>query len=172
MDICDKIAAVAKSHGASHVHAIPFKDKNALVMVFQANPGLDLSELDSITERIAKDIRRKGFFARALSTKDWEGVSLRALAESAGIGFIGKSGLLITEIHGPRVRLSCIVTDANVLNGQFKRVENSCEGCSACVVSCPVGALAKRDAELCKEFTQRMEKARCTICIDVCPYSR
>jgi len=68
-------------------------------------------------------------------------VDHRAVAVEAGIGSYGKSGLLLTEKFGPRVRLGSILTS---WKGEYlqEASPNFCpKDCSVCLDQCPVGAL-------------------------------
>lgn len=64
----------------------------------------------------------------------------KTAAVLAGLGWIGRHGMLVTEVHGPRVRLATILTDlpvtAPVANGSSR-----CGACRACVDACPAGAI-------------------------------
>jgi len=66
-------------------------------------------------------------------------ISHKAVARSAGLGWIGESLLLITPAYGPRVRLGTVLTDLPLVAGapQTKR----CGACQACLAACPVKAL-------------------------------
>lgn len=57
-------------------------------------------------------------------------------ATRAGLGWIGRSDLLITPEFGPRVRLGTILFDAEV-TVDAPVTESRCGECSACVRSCP-----------------------------------
>lgn len=110
----------------------------------------------------------------------------KTAATRAGLGWIGKNGLLITEKYGPRVRLGTVLTDFKLDVG--KPVETSkCGNCTLCVKSCPAMALHGKlweagmerkeivDAQACSEYMNKNFKhigrgSVCGICIRVCPY--
>ena len=80
-----------------------------------------------------------------LETKGFVGVvSLRHVAQAAGLGKIGRSHLLVTPDLGPRIRLGAVVTTAN-LDPDSPLDQNSCEDCRLCVNACPVGSLSQPD---------------------------
>lgn len=58
----------------------------------------------------------------------------------AGLGWIGKNGLLVTETFGPAVRISSLLTNAPL---QCDRPVNKspCKSCSLCVKNCLAQAL-------------------------------
>ena len=114
----------------------------------------------------------------------------KTAATRAGLGWIGKCALLITEEYGSMVRLSTILTDAPLTPAQ--PVERSrCGNCTACRDACPAGAVhgvawspsLERDAlfdfRKCRETAQKCAEqgfgqrtALCGKCIEVCPYTR
>lgn len=65
---------------------------------------------------------------------------LKTAATRAGLGWIGKNGLLVTEQFGPRVRLEAILVDMNLpINEPVTR--SHCGDCNKCVENCPIGCL-------------------------------
>lgn len=59
---------------------------------------------------------------------------------NAGIGWIGKKDVLITEKHGTRVRLPAVLIDYSFDDGE-KCTESKCGDCNRCVDICPHKAL-------------------------------
>ncbi len=116
-------------------------------------------------------------------------ISLKAVAIAAGLGWQGKSLLLVSPKYGPRVRVACVMTDAPLIAD--KPLENRCGACTRCRDACPgqaiygtpwKNALRAReeaiDLEKCvAHVTQMAQKPGiganiCGICIKVCPWSR
>ena len=102
-------------------------------------------------------------------------LSFKHAGEYAGLGVIGRSSLLLTPEHGPRVRLACLLMDAELPAGR-RLADNPCDGCGAlCVASCPCGALAMpADGQTyainkyaCSAF--RNASGCCVTCLSVCP---
>lgn len=110
-----------------------------------------------------------------------------AVAQRAGLGFIGRNGLLITEEFGSYVYLGEIIT--NIEFEADEEVPFGCGDCMKCIESCPTGALlgdGRMNAQLClsyqtqtkgympDEFRQKMGRViyGCDICQIVCPYNR
>jgi epoxyqueuosine reductase len=115
----------------------------------------------------------------------------RDIAVRAGLGFIGKNGMLIVPGAGSNVVLGEVLTDvalaptAGPIDVSFDR----CGTCTACLDACPTAAfLAPRllDARKCISyltiekrgaFTPEEEAATggrifgCDICQDVCPFN-
>jgi epoxyqueuosine reductase len=105
--------------------------------------------LQDVAHRLKKEIERMGFSARIVmpdkrvshnSPLYWRGeVSHKAAAKTAGLGWIGRSTLLVTPEFGPRVCLATVVTDMPLPTGRPMR--NKCGSCSMCVASCHLRAL-------------------------------
>lgn len=76
-------------------------------------------------------------------TKGFVGaVSLRHVAQAAGLGVLGKNNLLITPHLGPRVRLGALVTTAP-LDPDKPLSDDLCGDCEACIAACPGNALSE-----------------------------
>jgi epoxyqueuosine reductase QueG len=142
---------------------------------------------------IAKKIQEKGFEAypipasQTINDRKLEGaISHKLSAHLSGLGWIGKSCLLITPEFGPRVRYATILTNAPLEPG--KPLENRCGECQNCVDTCPPGAFTgvafdssePRDvrfrAHLCRSYTQRraqqLGEGICGLCVYVCPHGK
>lgn len=63
--------------------------------------------------------------------------SFKYAAVNAGLGWIGKNDVLITEKYGPRVRLSAVLIDYPFQYG--KKITESKYSCGLCMVICPFG---------------------------------
>ncbi len=102
-------------------------------------------------------------------------ISLKALAREAGLGWQGRSLLIVNPDHGPLHRLIAVMTDAPLpLDGP---VRNRCGSCSACVDACPRGALTltrfedrpPRRADVLK-VAECVGNDSCPHCIEACPW--
>ncbi len=102
-------------------------------------------------------------------------------AARAGLGVIGKNGLLLTEKYSSYVFLGELVTDAILPNTQ--RAIEHCAACSACLTDCPksvcgtcLSSLTQKKGEL-TDFEKQWIKQYgsvwgCDICQEVCPYTK
>jgi epoxyqueuosine reductase len=115
-------------------------------------------------------------------------LSHKMVATRAGLGWIGKTDLLITRQFGPRLRLTSILLRDRVVS-EMKPIDKSkCGACRICVDNCPAQAAngkawnIKIDREefydpwkcrnQCAEFgrTRLSMNARvCGICVAACP---
>ncbi len=66
-------------------------------------------------------------------------VDVRQAAVRAGVGEIGYCGEVLTPEYGPRQRFQLILTDAP-LDATPMLADPVCDGCHACMESCPMGA--------------------------------
>lgn len=111
----------------------------------------------------------------------------RSVAERAGLGFYGKSTMLITREYGTWVFLGEILTDLELQPDE--PWTGTCGQCTRCIDACPTGALVAPytlDSLRCLSYVTQMkgyipEEYReplgnmlfgCDICQDVCPYNR
>jgi epoxyqueuosine reductase len=150
--------------------------------------------LDQMALQVANTIQRAGFRAfpvpaskRASDEKIAAVFSHKLAAHMAGLGWIGRSCLLITPDHGPRVRWITVLTDAP-LTPTGTPMEPRCGKCAACVDACPIHAFtgrlfaenepreARYDAAACDRYFREMEGAGkpavCGMCLYICPYGR
>ena len=110
-------------------------------------------------------------------------------AERAGLGFIGKNGLLINPEYGSWVTLSVMFMDRAV-DRYDAAGENRCGPCTRCLDACPTAAFPRPgvvDSRRCIAFQSIENRGRvpeplrkgfvgrvfgCDVCQDVCPFNR
>lgn len=110
----------------------------------------------------------------------------RLWAARAGVGFIGRNGLLIVPGAGSWCVLGFIVTTLGLEPTAPLDVQG-CEGCDRCVRACPGGALdgcGGMDARRCRSYLTIEYRGEeiphlgggrvygCDICQEVCPHNR
>ena len=138
-----------------------------------------------IAVQLAAAIRAMGYPARAHIDGNYRLIA-PLVARDAGLGEIGRMGLLMTPHHGPRVRLGVVTTNAVLIPD--KRVPDSsvidfCNICTKCAENCPSksicfgerqvidGALRWQiNAETCFHYWNVIG-TDCGRCMAVCPYS-
>ena len=133
---------------------------------------------------VARYINRLGYEARAHVDGNYR-VMCIPIAVAAGLGELGRLGLLITPQYGPRVRLSVVTTDLPLLPGKpiHFGVQHFCTICKKCAVNCPSASIDKgekqvyngvekwlSDQDNCYRYW-RIQGTDCALCIKVCPYS-
>jgi epoxyqueuosine reductase QueG len=67
-------------------------------------------------------------------------ISHKMIATRAGLGWIGKTNLLITKKFGPRVRLVSILTDKHIKSAHQPVNKSRCGTCDKCISACPAQA--------------------------------
>lgn len=133
----------------------------------------------------AQYLRERGFAAHA--GHPLMGNALYpALAQLAGLGQLGTSGLLITPEHGPRVRIAAIFTSIENLpfneGNPHAWVAEYCQRCHACVRKCPqqaihgeprtvsqTGTISCIDSSRC--FPYFLKTSGCSVCINACAFN-
>jgi epoxyqueuosine reductase len=151
--------------------------------------------LDLLTSNLSSLLQREGHRAlpvpaarRVDDERLCAAFSHKLTAHLAGLGWIGKSCLLVTPQVGPRVRWSTVLTDAP-LAATGGPAEERCGACQKCVEICPAQAFtgqpfrahepreSRFDAGRCDRYFAGMkavdpETAVCGLCLYVCPYGR
>ncbi len=136
--------------------------------------------------QLADLIRRLGYRARAHVDGSYR-VICPLVARDAGLGEIGRMGLLMTPRLGPRVRIAVVTTDLPLTPDHPRRdftVLDFCARCRKCARACPSGAISmgdpspdargvrrwRIDSEACFTLWTRLG-TDCARCMAVCPYS-
>jgi ferredoxin len=130
-------------------------------------------------------IRSLGYSARAHIDGNYR-VIAPLVARDAGLGDIGRMGILITPHLGPRVRLGVVTTSLPLIpddRGDDTSVQDFCRICAKCVENCPSKAIPAGDrieiegalrwrinADRCFRYWNTIG-TDCGICMSVCPYS-
>lgn len=171
------VIAVALPRGA--LEKAPSREYSASYMAANA-------ELNRIAFRMAKALQEKGYRAVQVPAsppydlKNMRGdLSHRHAGELAGLGVFGKNSLLLSPIHGARIRLVSVITDADLSPDKALRVD-LCADCIKCIESCPAKALKGNrmvDKMACDDHHIRVGRKLglaggeqvCGVCIRVCP---
>ncbi len=139
----------------------------------------------TIAVQLGNLIRSMGYPALAHIDGNYRVVA-PLVARDAGLGEIGRMGLLMTPDLGPRVRLGVVTTDLPLIPdpaGYSASVLDFCRVCKKCADNCPVraipagdregidGALRWRiDQEVCYRYWC-VTGTDCARCMALCPYS-
>ncbi|MCD6431373.1 reductive dehalogenase [Candidatus Bathyarchaeota archaeon] len=184
---------------------VPEKFENAIVMAIAmdtdgiatspavpaaAATGVGYSRMAFTLACVGEFIRNLGY--EAIQCGNDTALSI-PLAIDAGLGELGRNGLLITPQYGPRVRLCKILTDLPLEPDKPIEfgVKEFCKKCKLCAEHCEAGAISMDDEPSfeikCKsnnpgalKWYVDVEKCYlywcengidCSTCIKVCPYN-
>lgn len=180
-------APIALNH--THAIAIAVEMRHNMIRHAPESPTITESafsyfENARIALVLARYINLLGYEARAHVDGNYR-VMCIPIAADAGLGELGRLGLLITPEFGPRVRLSVVTTNLPLLQDKpiAFGVQHFCTICKKCAVNCPTNSIDKgekavhngaekwlSDQEKCYRFW-RIQGTDCAICLKVCPYS-
>jgi ferredoxin len=134
---------------------------------------------------LATFIRSLGYAARAHIDGNYR-VIAPLVALDAGLGEIGRMGILMTPSLGPRVRLGVVTTELPLVAdppGDDSTVIDFCRSCKKCAENCPPRAIPFGDREPINEALRWAINSEscfhywnvigtdCGRCMAVCPYS-
>jgi epoxyqueuosine reductase len=178
------------------VDQLPRRNERAVAVNYRHHAYNVVNErLDFIASRLGSLLQREGFKALPIpASRRVDDERLAALfshklaAHLAGLGWIGKSCLLITPQAGPRVRWATVLTNAP-LPSTGEATAPGCGSCHECVDICPVKAFSGRlfrpdepremryAANKCDEYLKSLKQQDpeidvCGMCLYICPYGR
>ncbi|HZL76632.1 MAG TPA: hypothetical protein VFB97_02915 [Bacteroidales bacterium] len=162
-------------------------------------------ELAELTRKIESDLAEAGVESKAIEPtvkhaeeqyKDYlktltVDISHKLVATRAGLGWIGKTDLLVSDKFGPRLRLVSLLLKQDPGTIAMPIEESRCRGCAICVEKCPAKAASGVlwninihrdeffDAQKCRKKCAELAKQRlnvderiCGLCIAVCPLGK
>ncbi|MBN2400248.1 MAG: 4Fe-4S dicluster domain-containing protein [Candidatus Aminicenantes bacterium] len=142
-------------------------------------------ETAKIASLVAAFIRNLGYRARAHTDGNYQ-VLCVPLAVEAGLGELGRLGLLIHPVYGPCVRLAVITTELE-LPATPKRslhIGTFCRICKKCADNCPTKAITTDEEPASRNFRHwsviqencyafwKQIGTDCAVCIRSCPYTK
>ena len=111
----------------------------------------------------------------------------KTAATCAGLGWIGKNGLLVTPEYGARLSWATVLTDAPLTASGKPHTKGQCNNCRCCVDICPAAALTpdewvrgscgpKINVGACSERLRENHSVLgayiCGLCVLACPQVR
>jgi reductive dehalogenase len=145
-----------------------------------------------VSQTMATYIRKLGFRAEAqhfsLYPKIYK-VLLPPLLLWAGLGEVGRSGIVINPFIGPSYKVAAVLTDLPLVPDKpiDFGLKDFCRRCQICAERCPSKAISageevtyngyelwKPDEERCARFfiSNRRTGSACNMCVKVCPWTR
>ena len=138
-----------------------------------------------IALKLAEAIRSWGYSARAHIDGNYL-LICPLVARDAGLGEIGRMGLLMTPKLGTRVRIAVVTTELPLVPDEYTTdtsVQDFCRHCKKCAVNCPAGAIPMEEQKdhhgirrwkindaFCYSYWC-VVGTDCAQCMRVCPYS-
>ncbi|MCX5712499.1 MAG: hypothetical protein NTY47_05450 [Candidatus Omnitrophica bacterium] len=139
--------------------------------------------LDQTALKVVNFIQRKGFLAFPIPASvilDWQNqtahLSHKKIAQLAGLGWIGRNNLLVSEKLGSQIRLVTILTDMPLKID--KPLKKDCGACCLCVNLCPAQAIKDKPQDFdhikCFEKLKEFQKNKlvdqyiCGVCVNAC----
>ncbi len=176
----------------SIVDELPRRSERAVAVNYRNIYDVTNNRLNIITSKISDLIQKEGYSALPVPASErYDDGNIAAVfshklaASQAGLGWIGKSCLLVTPKSGPRVRWATVLTDAP-LEVTDKPLSVQCGDCTECVDICPVNAFTGKlfreneprevryDARKCEEYLSSDDANWnvCGLCVYICPHGR
>jgi ferredoxin len=175
-----------------HTHAIAFTVEMDFEMVMTApraptsmETAKEYVEAARVAVQLAQAIREMGYEARAHIDGNYRLIA-PLVARDAGLGEIGRMGLLMSPKEGPRLRLGVVTTTLELISDPRepnRALIDFCNICKKCAQNCPSrsipfddrreidGALRWRiDSDTCFRYWNRVG-TDCARCMAVCPYA-
>jgi epoxyqueuosine reductase len=185
---------------------IPKSMTNVIVMLHTMNPqllkyapaavsegtvGTGYSKMAEVAGKMAEFIRALGYNAIPMGNDTALSVPM---AIDAGLGELGRHGLLIHPVYGSSVRISKVLTDLPIAPDKpisFGAAQ-FCRTCMKCAIACPSESISKEkdpsEEVLCASNNKGMKKwyvntwtclqfwtengGACPTCVAVCPYNK
>lgn len=156
--------------------------------ISDAEYGLGNQRMIPTTFMLAAYIREMGYPARSHDYARGE-VNPIPLAVNAGLGELGRHGMLIHEDYGSRIHLSVVTTDLPLAVDQPVDigVENVCKYCMKCARTCPSHSISFGSKEVhngveryrinvdsCYKYrlAGKDRWTNCVICVSACCYNK
>jgi len=181
--IIDSVKAGPNANYLQHYSETSEKLTNIICTIAKQLDSMKISNLP-----IPPNIRgenKEDYYKQKLRSR----FSHKMAATRAGLGWIGKTGMLISQKFGARVRLASILVDIPLKPLHIPIDESLCGNCQVCVNLCPVHAAngklwnihIDRDEFLdvfrcrqnCKDLTKNklnIDASHCCICLSNCVY--
>ncbi len=133
----------------------PVKDsiisKGSVIAYTNQFPQID-ALLVNIQKRIVSYLRSRGWKAFAIppdtdkydpsfAARLYPLFPHKTAATCAGLGWVGKNGLLVNPDYGARLSWGTVLTDAPLEVTREPYLKGECHGCNRCVEACPAGAI-------------------------------
>lgn len=134
--------------------------------------GIFEQKMDSLAVKLAEWLEADGY--ESIGKLKFGSLPHKTVALRAGMGFIGKNNLLVTEEYGCGVTLGKVLTKAPFAVTSTAIREPQCGQCSVCVEQCPTQALYGKTWSVGTSRDEILVRKLCTLCLKClvsCPYT-
>ncbi|MCT4615584.1 MAG: reductive dehalogenase [Marinifilaceae bacterium] len=153
-----------------------------------AQSFMSYSKAAFIASAMAKYVQMQGFDAKDNHLMDYQ-VIVPPLLELAGIGEMGRYGIVINPSLGSRFKASVVLTNMPMATDKPIKfgVQAFCKVCKKCAIECPSQSISKSDNKIvhngykkydfdyanCSKFRlSNPNGSSCGKCIKVCPFNK
>lgn len=129
-------------------------------------------KMDTLAIKIADQLESEGY--KSVGKLKTGLLPHKTVALRAGLGFIGKNNLLITEQYGCALMLGKVLTTAPFVTMNKMPKEPQCGDCSICVDVCPTKALLNKTWSITTTRDEIITRKLCTLCLKCmvwCPHT-
>ena len=129
--------------------------------------------MDELADAFAQKLTSDGF--KSVSGLEYGVLPHKTIARMAGLGFIGKNTLLVSDDYGCALVLGKVLTSAPFVARQISPSKNDCGECSLCADACQPKALSGTPWRLAENWRNEMlDENKCTVCMKcmiACPHT-
>lgn len=129
-------------------------------------------KMDALAVKIAEQLEAEGY--ESIGKLKTGILPHKTIALRAGLGFIGKNNLLITEQYGSALMLGKVLTTAPFATMSVLPQSPKCGACNICVDVCPTEALIGSTWSVETTREEMINRKLCTLCLKCmvsCPYT-
>jgi epoxyqueuosine reductase QueG len=129
-------------------------------------------KMDALAVKVAGWLEAEGY--RSVGKLKAHQLPHKTVALRAGLGFIGKNNLLVTEKYGCALLLGKVLTNAPFVTGSESPQAPQCGECSRCVDACPTETLLGTPWTVTTTREEMMVRKRCIVCLKCmvnCPFT-
>jgi len=129
-------------------------------------------KMDALSIKVADMLEAEGY--NSIAKLKFGRLPHKTVALLAGLGFIGKNNLLVTEQYGCAVMLGKVLTTAPFETMSKLPIEPQCGECTACVDVCQPKSLHGTTWNVMVKREDMMVRKLCNLCLKCmlwCPYT-
>ena len=129
-------------------------------------------KMDTLAVKVAEQLKAEGY--ESISKLKFGILPHKTVALRAGLGFIGKNNLLVTDRYGCAVMLGKVLTTAPFVTMSAALKAPQCGDCNICADVCPAKALQGKTWSVTTTRDEMMVRKHCSLCVKCmvwCPYT-